>query len=97
MQSIEDLAQFLKIDPSTTVKTLLVAGDEAGDVVALVLRGDHQLNAIKAEKLPGIAAPLRMASEDEVRAACGAGFGSLGPVGLTIPTIVDRSESALQP
>jgi prolyl-tRNA synthetase len=95
VQSIEELAQFLKIDPCTTVKTLLVAGDEAGDVVALVLRGDHQLNAIKAEKLPGIAAPLRMVNEDEVRAACGAGFGSLGPVGLTIPTIVDRSAACL--
>ncbi len=93
--SIAELAAFLKVDPANTVKTLLVAADTEGELVALVLRGDHQLNAIKAEKLPGIASPLRMAGEEEVRAACNAGFGSLGPVGLGIKLIVDRSAACL--
>lgn len=64
-------------------------------MVALVLRGDHQLNAIKAEKLPGIASPLQLADEDRVRAISGAGFGSLGPVGLDLPIVVDRSAAQL--
>jgi prolyl-tRNA synthetase len=95
VKSIEQLADFLGVDPVNTVKTLLVAGDKEGELVALVLRGDHQLNAIKAEKLEGVGSPLRMATEEEVLAACGAGFGSLGPVGLDMPAIVDRSAACL--
>lgn len=95
VRTIEDLASFLSIEPAASVKTLVVAGEEEGTLVALVLRGDHQLNAIKAEKLPGVAAPLQMASEDQVRAACNAGFGSLGPVGLSIPIMVDHSAAQL--
>ncbi len=63
--------------------------------MALVLRGDHQLNRVKVEKLDGIGAPLQMADEERVRELCGAGFGSLGPVALDIPVIVDRSAAAL--
>jgi prolyl-tRNA synthetase len=95
VKSIEELAEFLSIDPASSVKTLIVAGAEEGTLVALVLRGDHQLNAIKAEKLSSVAAPLQMAGEEQVRAACHAGFGSLGPVGLNIPLIVDRSAAQL--
>ena len=95
VKSIEELAKFLAIAPAGAVKTLLVAAETEGELVALVLRGDHQLNPIKAEKLPGIASPLRMASEEEVRAACGAGFGSLGPVGLKLPLVIDRSAACL--
>jgi prolyl-tRNA synthetase len=95
IKTIDELAAFLSIDPTTTVKTLVVCGEEEGALVALVLRGDHQLNAVKAEKLPGIANPLQMAEEEKVHAACGAGFGSLGPVGLDIPVIVDRSAACL--
>jgi prolyl-tRNA synthetase len=95
VKSIEDLASFLSVDPATTLKTLLVAADTEGELVALVLRGDHQLNTIKAEKLTGVASPLRMATEDEARAAGGAGFGSLGPAGLDVPTIVDRSAACM--
>jgi prolyl-tRNA synthetase len=90
VKSIEELAAFLDTDPATSVKTLVVEGEEEGSLVALVLRGDHQLNAIKAEKLAGVCSPLRMADEETVRKTCGAGFGSLGPVGLTIPVIGDR-------
>jgi prolyl-tRNA synthetase len=57
----------------------------------LLIRGDHELNAIKAEKLPQVASPLRMATEEEIRAAIGAGPGSLGPLGLPIPCIADRA------
>ena len=95
VKTIEELSAFLSVSPAATIKTLVVAGAEEGALVALVLRGDHQLNTIKAEKLPGVAAPLRMAEDEEVNAACGAGFGSLGPVGLEIPVIVDRSAAHL--
>ncbi|MEJ2533303.1 MAG: proline--tRNA ligase [Halioglobus sp.] len=95
VKSIEELAAFLAVDPAATVKTLVVEGEEEGDLVALVLRGDHSLNSVKAEKLAGIAAPLQMAAEERVRSVCGAGFGSLGPVGLDIPVIVDRSAARL--
>jgi prolyl-tRNA synthetase len=95
VKTIEELADFLDIDPATSVKTLVVHGQEEGQLVALVLRGDHQLNEIKVEKLPGIACPLQLAEEESVRKAAGAGFGSLGPVGLDLPVIVDRSAAVL--
>jgi prolyl-tRNA synthetase len=95
IRTIEELATFLSIKPQACIKTLVVEGEEEGELVALILRGDHQLNAIKAEKLPGVAAPLQMASEEQVRSACGTGFGSLGPVDLKIPIIVDRSAAQL--
>jgi len=95
VKTIDELADFLSIAPATTIKTLVVNGDAEGQLVALVLRGDHQLNAIKAEKLPGIASPLQLADEDQVRSISGAGFGSLGPVSLDLPLIVDRSAAQL--
>ncbi|ABE59490.1 proline--tRNA ligase [Chromohalobacter israelensis] len=73
-----------------TIKTLMVHGSEGG-LVALLVRGDHELNEVKAENLPEVAAPLTMASEEEIRAAVGAGPGSLGPVNLDMPLIIDRS------
>ncbi|MFO7646868.1 proline--tRNA ligase [Halomonas sp. 3H] len=73
-----------------TVKTLMVHAAEGG-LIALLVRGDHELNEVKAENLPQVAAPLTMASEEEIRAAVGAGPGSLGPVGLEMPLIIDRS------
>ena len=91
--SIDEVSRFLKLNASQTLKTLLIqASDEVqADVVALVLRGDHELNAIKAEKLPAIATPLTFASDEEIKAAAGCDAGSIGPVGLSIPVIVDRS------
>jgi prolyl-tRNA synthetase len=76
-----------------TVKTLVVKAAEEMDteLVALLVRGDHDLNEIKAEKLPQVALPLCFAEESEIRAAIGAGPGSLGPVKLPIPYIVDRT------
>lgn len=98
VKSIDEVAAFLKVSPAQTVKTLLVQGavDEQGKhgLVALVLRGDHTLNDIKAEKLPQVATPLTFATEDEVK-ALGLHTGSIGPQGLSIPVIVDRAASVL--
>jgi len=89
--TIEQVSEFLNVSAEQCVKTLLVEGTEEGTVVALVLRGDHELNEIKAEKLSVVAEPLTFATPEQVLAACGANIGSIGPVGLTIPVIVDRS------
>jgi prolyl-tRNA synthetase len=99
VKTIEELAGFLKVDVKTTVKTLLVVGKEVKDqptpVIALVLRGDHQLNEIKAEHIPLIASPLTFASDEQILAAAGCDAGSIGPAGLSIPVIVDRSAAHL--
>ena len=91
--TIEEVSQFLKVDPSQTLKTLLVRADEESEynVVALVLRGDHELNAIKAEKLEQVGSPICFATEDEIKTAAGCDAGSIGPVGLNIPVIADHS------
>lgn len=97
--SIAEVSAFLAVSPTQTIKTLVVLADtEEGkpvQLVALVLRGDHELNEIKAEKLAGVKAPLTMASEAQIQAACGCKPGSIGPVGLAIETIVDRSAAQL--
>ncbi len=93
--SIEEVCAFLNIDARQTVKTLLVQGAEPGSVVALVLRGDHELNEVKAEKLAQIAAPITFVTPEQVKAAAGCEPGSVGPIGLTIPVIVDRSAAHL--
>ncbi|MFM7785452.1 MAG: proline--tRNA ligase, partial [Gammaproteobacteria bacterium] len=92
--TIAAVAGFMHIAPSRIVKTLVVAAREGG-LVALVVRGDHQLNAIKAQCHPLVADPLRMASDAEISDALGARPGSLGPVGLGIPVLVDRAAAAL--
>jgi prolyl-tRNA synthetase len=93
-RTIAELVAQFDVPIERTVKTLIVLGSES-ELVALLLRGDHELNPIKAEKLPQVAAPLQMASEDQIRAAIGAGPGSLGPVGLPLPTIVDRAAAVV--
>ncbi len=95
IKTIEELEQNHQIAAQSSVKTLIVAGSEPDTWVALVLRGDHRLNTIKAEKLDAVAQPLRMAEPTEARSACGAGFGSIGPVGLKLPVIADRSAAVL--
>ncbi|GGX80898.1 proline--tRNA ligase [Litchfieldella qijiaojingensis] len=73
-----------------TIKTLMAHAAEGG-LIALLVRGDHELNEVKAEHLPEVASPLTMATEDEIRDVVGAGPGSLGPVGLDMPIVIDRS------
>ena len=90
LHSIEEVSQFLAIPATQCLKTLLVKGEEGG-VVALLLRGDHELNPIKVEKLEGVASPLEFASEAEVIAVAECKPGSIGPIGLSIPVIADRS------
>ena len=95
-RTIADLVQGFGQPIERTIKTLVVAAadpqtGEAQGLVALLVRGDHELNTVKAEKLPGVLAPLRMATEDEIRAAVGAGPGSLGPRDLPLPCIADRA------
>jgi prolyl-tRNA synthetase len=93
-KTIADVAAFLGVAASTTLKLLMVDGS-AGGVVALVLRGDHELNTIKAQKLPGIANPLRLASREAVLAATGCEPGYLGPIGLGCPVYADHAALAL--
>lgn len=98
-RTIEAISAFLNIDATRTVKTLLVKG-EADDegrsgLVALILRGDHTLNDIKAENLAGVAEPLAMATDEEIEQTIGCKAGSIGPVRLNVPVIVDRSAAHL--
>ncbi|WP_166838083.1 proline--tRNA ligase [Rheinheimera pleomorphica] len=99
-KTVAEVAALLGQDIKQVSKTLIVYGvkgddDKTQPLVALVLRGDHELNEIKAEKLAQVQSPLVFASEEEIRTAIGAGPGSLGPVGMTLPLIVDRSAAHL--
>ncbi|MFT4807536.1 MAG: prolyl-tRNA synthetase [Glaciecola sp.] len=98
-KTINDVTEFLKVSAEHSVKTLIVLAepDEKGKqgLVALVLRGDHQLNEVKAEKQTGVFAPLTMASEQQIEDTLNCTIGSLGPVGMTIPVIVDASAAHL--
>jgi len=89
-QSIAEVSEFLKVDAAQTLKTLLVKGIK-DSVVALVVRGDHELNALKAVKLEQVEAPLTFATIEQVKAAAGCEAGSVGPKGLTITVIADHS------
>ena len=94
LTTIEALAEHMSIPAEQSIKTLL-ANDEAGHLVALVVRGDHRLNAVKAAKLTGMASPLQLAEPDQVRQQLGAGFGSLGPVGAPIRVVVDHTAAQM--
>ncbi len=92
-KTIDELVQQFNQPIEKTVKTLIVVAAEEckAGFVALLVRGDHELNEIKAEKLTQVAEPLEFATEEQIRDLIGAGPGSLGPVGLNIPVIVDRT------
>jgi prolyl-tRNA synthetase len=92
--SIDDISTFLNLPASQCLKTLIVRG-ENDTLVALLLRGDHELNPIKAEKIDGVLSPLEFASDTEVLQACNCKPGSIGPIGLTIKIVADRSVSLL--
>ena len=102
-RTIADVASALQVEPNRCVKTLFVkASSETEDetsaepgVIALVLRGDHELNELKAEKLANVASPLQMADPKQINTLVGASVGSLGPVNLPVPVLVDHSAAQL--
>jgi prolyl-tRNA synthetase len=94
-RTIAELSAQLKVSATQCLKTLLVAGNE-GAPVALILRGDHELNAVKAQRISGVITPLRLASPAEVSAACGCEPGYIGPVGLTgVRVVADHAALAV--
>ena len=94
VKTIDDVCNLLKVEPQKSIKTLIVIGID-GNLVALVLRGDHELNEVKASKLKGIKQPLQMADEEEVVKKLGCNFGSIGVVNLDIPIFVDYAAACL--
>ena len=94
-KTIEDVAAFLEVDPTRCVKTILVQGSKG--LVALCVRGDHEVNEVKAGKLAEMPGESALATEAEILAVTGARPGFIGPVGLPaeIPVIVDRSAAVL--
>ena len=94
VKTIADVCNLLKVEPINSIKTLIVEGND-NNLVALVLRGDHELNEVKASKIDGIKQPLQMAEEGVVKKQLGCSFGSIGVVNLEIPVIVDFAAAAL--
>ncbi|VDZ80705.1 prolyl-tRNA synthetase [Salmonella bongori] len=96
-KTIAELVEQFNLPIEKTVKTLLVKAvkDSKSPLVALLVRGDHELNEVKAEKLPQVASPLTFATEAEIRDVLNAGPGSLGPVNMSIPVIIDRTVAAM--
>jgi len=88
--SISEVSQFLNIPAHQCLKTLIVKSDD-DNLVALLLRGDHELNAIKAEKITGIASPLTFANDAEIKQSCHCKPGSIGPINIGMKIIADRS------
>ena len=94
VKTINDVCNLLKIKPTNSIKTLIVEGDD-DNLVALVLRGDHELNEVKAAKMQGVKQPLQMAEESKVQKQLGCTFGSIGVVNLDIQIIADHSAACL--
>ena len=94
-KTIEDVAAFLKVAPAQCIKTIIVRGNEG--LVALCVRGDHEINEVKAAKLAELPGESVLASEAEILAAIGCRPGFIGPAGLpaSIPVIVDRSAAVV--
>lgn len=99
-KTIEAVASLLGLPVEQNLKTLIVEADpedtdNPSGLVAIILRGDHELNEIKAAKLPGVRSPLAFAQEEAITRAMGASVGSLGPVNCAIPMFVDPSAAAV--
>ncbi len=92
--TIEEVSSFFNVSAQQCLKTLIVRGVD-NTLVALLLRGDHELNPIKAEKIAGVLSPLQFAADTEIFAACGCKPGSIGPIGLKMLVIADRSVTLL--
>ena len=93
IKTITALCESLSIMASQTMKTLIVEGNEG--LIAFGLRGDHELNAVKAQKIPGVASPLTMASPESIAKAIGCGPGFVGPVGIAIPIFYDHATASM--
>jgi len=93
-RTIAEVCALLAVTPAQCVKTLLVDGADGG-VVALVIRGDHELNAVKSQKLDGVASPLKMAGAERIRSVVGAEPGFIGPVGFKGRIYVDHAAAHL--
>ncbi|NAW87050.1 proline--tRNA ligase [Photobacterium halotolerans] len=96
-KTIAELVEQFGLPIEKTVKTLFVKAseDSEAELIALIVRGDHELNEVKAENLDCVAKPLEFATEEEIRAVVNAGPGSLGPVNLPATFIVDRSVAVM--
>ena len=94
VKTIDDVCNLLKISPKKSIKTLIIEGED-DNLIALVLRGDHELNEVKAAKLEGVKNPLQMANESKVLKQLGCSFGSIGVVNLGIPIFVDYAAANL--
>lgn len=96
-KTIDAVSKQLGLPPERNLKTLIVEGDDEAEsrLYAIILRGDHELNEIKAGKLPGVRSPLVFANEEAITKAMGASVGSLGPVNCNIPMFVDASAAAV--
>ncbi|MDE3207401.1 MAG: proline--tRNA ligase, partial [Pseudomonadota bacterium] len=94
-RSIDEVSRFFNVASHQIVKTLIVENGQ-GDFIALLLRGDHELNEVKAAKLPQLGDDFRLANEDSIRTLTGSPPGSIGPIGLTIPIIADRSIALME-
>ena len=88
-RTMADLCKFLSVDVEKTLKTLIVEGTEGP--IALILRGDHELNTVKAQKMPGVASPLTMADHATIRSVTGCEPGFAGPIGIEIPVYFDHA------
>jgi len=99
VKTIDEVCQLLDVAAQQTIKTLIVYGEsdeESGEsLVALVLRGDHQLNEVKAAKIAGIASPLTFATDEQISSSLNCQPGSIGPVAAPITVIVDRDAAVL--
>jgi prolyl-tRNA synthetase len=93
-RTIAAVSALLGVPPAQCVKTMLVDGS-AGDIVALVIRGDHELNAVKSQKLDGVAKPLKLAGAEHIRAASGAEPDFIGPLGFQGKVYVDHAAAHL--
>lgn len=93
-RTVDELSRFLSVEPSRCAKTLLVDGKH-GEIIALIVRGDHELNALKAQRLPGVASPLRMASAERIRSTTGVEPGFIGPIGFPGPIYVDHAAAQM--
>ena len=89
--TIDEVSAFLQLPPEQSIKTLLVNGEEENSIIAILMRGNDQLNEIKAEKLPGIASPLTYANDEQLREVAGCNAGSIGPVGLAVKIYADHA------